>query len=329
MDKVLIIKGGGLGDIIQSYGAYMDIFEHHQTKIDVLTSRAFEGFFKIMPFVNNVYTAGSTRKKDIVFWHKVLPTTEYKYVYCLPDFGEPKKKISFNQWSKNLVLDYFVFRNAKLITLSKTISAREIKRKINHYSYTNWSQEILGKLDIKARSCSAPPIHNIVDHSLKSHARKSPYIFIAPYYSESTASNTGTRGWPYFKELMLRIKKDFPHLRLVVVPGPGEVGIANTLPAEQILEHDKVLSIPKLMKVIQDSIYSICLDSGPDKIASALGKKGRVICGKYSRNSQKLGVNTKNFKAMHFSDRELKDVSVDEVYEVIRSDLMDLSKDQN
>ena len=323
MVKVLILKQGGLGDIIQSLGAYMDISEHHETEVDVLTTQPHKNFFKHLPFVNNVFTMDSDRKKDMIFLYKTLPTHQYDYVYCLPDFaGLKTRRDGVNQLVRQFVLNYLVFSKAKYITLNTTIEKQEILASVDLYTHKEWNEIILKKHNIKIKHCTNRPLERFVDKTFTGHNNITPYIFIAPYFSNSTTNHVGYRGWPHFKTLMLMIKRDFPSLNLVVVPGrPAEKECANLYPATQIFDQNAILAVPQLMKVIQDATYCICLDSAPDKIASELGQRGVVICGKHSRTPRALGLDTDCFQAIHYKDRELNDVTVDEVYSVIKKDL--------
>lgn len=64
----------------------------------------------------------------------------------------------------------------------------------------------------------------------------------------------------------------------------------------------------------------ISLDTGAAHVACHLGKPGRVIGGK-TMQPKPLGLESDVFKIIHFTKKDLKDVTADEFYAFIKSNL--------
>ncbi|MEE2769658.1 MAG: glycosyltransferase family 9 protein [Pseudomonadota bacterium] len=312
--KILAIKFAQFGDIVQSLGAFQDISNHYNVKIDILTSKPYRAIFENLPFVDKIYVS-DRRKKDLIKLHTVLPTKSYNYVFDLPG----SRIETYNTWLRNKLYEFYIFRKSKFITLLNTIPKKEIKKHIKSYSHLDWNAMILKRMGIEIKQTYHSPITYAQDNSFNPPAIQKPYIFIAPFCSKPKSADY--KRWPNFKALMELLQKDFPSLNLVTVPGPGELELADQLPATKILDKNgKATSIPQLIKIINQACYVISLDTGAAHVAYHLGKPGRVIGGK-GMEPQALGLTNDDFKIIHFSKKDLKDVTADEFYAFIKSDL--------
>ena len=54
--KILIIKFGGLGDIVLSLDAIFSIIKHHKTSVSLLTEKPFDTFFERSNWFDNIFT---------------------------------------------------------------------------------------------------------------------------------------------------------------------------------------------------------------------------------------------------------------------------------
>ena len=84
-EKILIIKFGGLGDIVLSFDAIFAIFKHHRRKLILLTEKPFDDFLyrskwfeKIITIERNLFYF-----KDISNFKKLISEFEFDYVYDL------------------------------------------------------------------------------------------------------------------------------------------------------------------------------------------------------------------------------------------------------
>ena len=122
--------------------------------------------------------------------------------------------------------------------------------------------------------------------------------------------------WPYYPELIQKIKSNFPEWDIVVAPGPGEIEEANKLNITVILDGDKPTNFSQLAKIIKRSELVIANDTGPAHIAAHIGAKGIVLFGNHT-SPKKTSIETNSFKAIVSED--LKNLSVDTVFKEVES----------
>ena len=117
--------------------------------------------------------------------------------------------------------------------------------------------------------------------------------------------------WPYFKELILKIKQDYKNkYPVLLAPGPNEIEEANKLNAKIVLENDEPINIKTLISLIDNAKFIITNDTGPAHIASHLDKQGIALFGSHT-TPKKVSIENYNFKAI--SVENLKDLGVDTV----------------
>ena len=118
--------------------------------------------------------------------------------------------------------------------------------------------------------------------------------------------------WPYYDQLIKLIKQNYPNLKIVIAPGPGEIEKAKELDAVSILSEDKAISISELAGLIKKSKFVVANDTGPAHIAAHLNVKGLSLFGSHT-TAHKVSIERENFKAIQVSD--LKNLSAEKVFE--------------
>ena len=79
--------------------------------------------------------------------------------------------------------------------------------------------------------------------------------------------------WPFFKELISRLKQDYKNrYPVLLAPGPDEIDEANKLNAKVVLENNESINIKTLISLISNAKFIIANDTGPAHIASHLDK---------------------------------------------------------
>ena len=123
--------------------------------------------------------------------------------------------------------------------------------------------------------------------------------------------------WPYFKELILKIKQDYKNkYPVLLAPGPNEIEEANKLNAKIVLENDEPINIKTLISLIDNAKFIITNDTGPAHIASHLDKQGIALFGSHT-TPKKVSIENYNFKAI--SVENLKDLGVDTVLKKMKA----------
>ena len=118
--------------------------------------------------------------------------------------------------------------------------------------------------------------------------------------------------WPYYDQLIKLIKQNYPNLKIVIAPGPGEIKKAKELDAVSILSEDKAISISELAGLIKRSKFVVANDTGPAHMAAHLNVKGLSLFGSHT-TAHKVSIERENFKAIQVSD--LKNLSAEKVFE--------------
>ena len=153
-----------------------------------------------------------------------------------------------------------------------------------------------------------------ISRLLKQHTN-SEYILLFPFCSIKHQN----KKWPYFKELINRLKKDFKNkYPILLAPGPTEVEEAIKLNAKVVLDNSRSITIKTLVSLISHAKFIIANDTGPAHIASHLDKKGMVLFGSHT-TAKKVSIENFNFKAL--TVKNLKDLDTETVLSEIRSRL--------
>ena len=85
-----------------------------------------------------------------------------------------------------------------------------------------------------------------------------------------------------------------------------------------MLDNNNPVNIKTLISLINNAKFIVANDTGPAHIASHLDKRGIVLFGSHTTAS-KVSIESYNFKAINV--KELKNLSVDRVFEEIKSKL--------
>ena len=150
---------------------------------------------------------------------------------------------------------------------------------------------------------------------LKKQYANNEYILLFPFCSKKLPQ----KKWPYFKELILRLKKEFKNkYPILLAPGPDEIDEAIKLNGKVVLDNNEAVNIKTLVSLISNAKFIVTNDTGPAHIASHLDKKGIVLFGSHT-TAKKVSIENYNFKAL--SVKQLKELSVDTVLNEIKSKL--------
>ncbi len=113
--KILIIKFGGLGDVILSLGAIFSIVNHHKTKTFLLTEKPFDSFFLRSGWFENIITIKRSLLyfMDIVQIKKKIDNLDFDFVYDLQTSKRSSSYLKLFQTPKTITNG--IGRYAKII----------------------------------------------------------------------------------------------------------------------------------------------------------------------------------------------------------------------
>ncbi len=309
MSNVLIIKHGSLGDLIQANGAIKDIKKFYENrKVFLLTSKPYAIFMSECPFVDGVIIDKRLPRWNIFYLNnlkKILAKYDFTKVFDLQNSSRSKfyRRFIINHasWSSTETILEPGEKKADF-DQEPVLDRMEIQLKKSGIE-TNFTKNI----DLTWAICD-------ISRTIKQYAN-GEYILLFPFCSEKHQN----KKWPYFKELIDRVKKDYKNkYSILIAPGPNEIQEAMSLNGKVVLNNNESVDIKTLVSLIFKAKFVISNDTGPAHIASHLDKNGLALFGSHT-SAKKVSIENYNFKAL--SVKNLKDLKVETVLEEIKSNL--------
>ncbi|MDC0530438.1 lipopolysaccharide heptosyltransferase family protein [Pelagibacteraceae bacterium] len=309
MSNILIIKHGSLGDLIQANGAIKDIKTFFKNrKVFLLTSQPYAIFMSECPYIDGVIIDKRLPRWNLFYLNnlkKKLMRYNFSKVFDLQNSNR-------TQFYKKFILKSIEWSSSKNI-----LKPEETKSNIDH-------QPVLDRMELQLKKSGIDTkfTKNInldwalidISRLIKRYAN-SEYILIFPFCSKKHQN----KKWPYFKDLIFRLKKDFKNkYPILLAPDNNEIEEATKLNGKIILNNYKSVNIKTLITLIYNAKFIISNDTGPAHIASHLDKNGIVLFGSHT-SAKKVSIENFNFKAL--SVKNLVDLNVDTVLNEIKSRL--------
>jgi len=306
MAKILIIKLGSLGDIVQISGAIRDISENHKDdEIHIMTTKPYFDLFKKNPHISNVILDKRLSRLNLIYLFslmKLIKKYSFSKVYDLQNSSRSAfyKRILFPNASKEIW-------SSTETTLPEGTTKKDFDK-----------DSVLSRIEHQLKSSGINTIHTLkpdfswssTDISqIKSYHQLDKYIVIFPFCSPHLTS----KKWPYYNDLINLINKKYENnYKIVIAPGPNEIREATNINALCILDNGKALDISQLATLIKDSSFVVANDTGPAHITAHLGSKGIALFGSHT-SPFKVSIERENFKAIQA--HELSKLSAEKVFE--------------
>lgn len=257
--KLLVIKHGAFGDLIQSDGVLRDIRQHYAcSEITLLTSPQFSGLMRRCPHIDRV-------------------------------IGDPRAP--WWQWFKQVQL----IRQLKLEQFDQVIDLQNSDRSRLYQRWvfpdTPWTGrlngpepesglkgqvELLKQAGIPVQQGFYPDVSWMagkVSHLLAEHHVQLPYVALIPGCSAAHPE----KRWPYYPQLAYAL---IAHgFEVVNIIGPDEIDLAEDLPGYTPAMEHGLLNWFELAGLLQQACFVIGNDTGPSHLASCLGKPGLALFG--------------------------------------------------
>jgi ADP-heptose:LPS heptosyltransferase len=306
MAKILIIKLGSLGDIVQISGAINDISENHKDdEIHIMTTKPYFGLFKKNPHISNVILDKRLSRLNLIYLFslmKLIKKYNFSKVYDLQNSSRSAfyKRILFPNAGKEIW-------SSTETTLPEGTTKEDFDK-----------DSVLSRFDHQLKSSGINTNHTLspdfswstTDISqIKNYHQLDKYIVIFPFCSPHLTS----KKWPYYNDLINLINEKYDNnYKIVIAPGPNEIKEATNINALCILDNGKALDISQLAALIKDSSFVVANDTGPAHIAAHLGSKGIALFGSHT-SPFKVSIERENFKAIQTP--ELSKLSAEKVFE--------------
>ncbi len=309
MSNILIIKHGSLGDLIQANGAIKDIKKfYHNRKVFLLTAQTYAIFMSECPYVDGVII-----DKRLPRWN-LFYLNNLKNVLAKYDF---KKVFDLQNSSRTKFYRRFLIKNVDWSSSETSLEPGQTKKDFDKDPVLDRMEIQLKKSGIETEYIKNLDLNWATEDISKLIKRytNGEYILIFPFCSKKHPQ----KKWPYFKELILEIKKFYKNkYQVLVAPGPNEIVEAYELNAKVILDDNEPVKIKTLISLIRNAKFIISNDTGPAHIASHLDKNGLALFGSHT-SARKVSIENFNFKAITVSD--LNNLLVEQVFEELQSKL--------
>lgn len=297
MARILIIKHGAFGDVIQCDGALRDIRAHHpQDEITVLTTPPYRRIFARSPHVNHVLTdpRAPRWRLDLMYGlRKTLRQQKFDMVYDLQNSGRTRQYYRWflkgTPWSgtaKGCSHPHRAPNPRALPALPRLASQlRDAGLKVTH--------------------TEKPDVSWMAD-DMSAHLEKAGvrggYIVLVPGCSASHPE----KRWPYYDDLARRLMA--AGHTVLTVPGPDELTEAETFPGIVIKTPQGYANWFELAGVLKGASFVIGNDTGPSHIASHLGVPGLALFGPGIAPIQ-TSLPRENFPALQVPDLKALDLN--------------------
>ena len=309
MSNILIIKHGSLGDLVQANGAIKDIKTFYKNrKVFLLTAQQYAIFMSECPYIDGVIIDKRFPRWNL-FYLNNLKKNLAKYNFT--------KVFDLQNSSRTKFYKRFILRNIDWSSSESILEPGQTKKDFDQHP-------VLDRMDLQLKKSGIETqfVKNIdlswasFDISrLTRQYTNSEYILIFPFCSKKHKH----KRWPFFKELILKLKQDLKNkYSILIAPGPNEIAEASKLSGKVVLDNNNPVNIKTLISLINNAKFIVANDTGPAHIASHLDKRGIVLFGSHT-TANKVSIENYNFKAI--SVKELKNLSVDRVFEEIKSKL--------
>jgi ADP-heptose:LPS heptosyltransferase len=260
--KILLIKHGAFGDLIQSDGILRDIRAcFSEAEIVLLTNPAFKSLMERCPHIDRIICdprAPLWRLPSQFELIRTLQREKFGRVVDLQNSDRTRlyRKLLFSKtpWTGRL---------------SGPEPASGLRGLVDLLKHANIpvAHSLQPDVSWMAEDCSG---------LLSRAGVRLPFVALIP---GSSAKHPQKR-WPYYAELAQSlIETGYDVVNLI---GPEEANLAHIMPGHNLADQHGLLSWFELAGILQQACFVIGNDTGPSHVASCLGRPGLALFGQYS-----------------------------------------------
>ncbi|MDR3497655.1 MAG: glycosyltransferase family 9 protein [Parvibaculum sp.] len=286
MRRILIIKHGAFGDVIQSEGALHDIRENHPgDDIAVLTTPAYRRIFERCPWVDRVLVdPRDPRWRLDRMWKlgKRLKAEKFDMVY---DLQNSARTATYFRW---------FFQNTNWSGTAPGVSHPHRAKNPKKIRTLDRLAGQLKDAGLTIRHTRKPDVSWLADDVtpiLDEAGVREPYIVLIP----GCSARHPEKRWPYYAELAQRLIDEGQ--QVVMAPGPDEVELAKTIPGIRLQRKSGFFTWSELAGILKRAAFVVGNDTGPTHLASHLGTQGLALFGPYAPAAL-TGIERENFTAI-------------------------------
>ena len=301
-DRILVIRHGALGDLVQSMGPFQAIRTHHPgARITLLTSPAFAVFMQECPWFDGIWQDRRPEWHQVPEWLRLrrrLAEGSFDRVYDLQTSSR-----------SSLYIHAFGRRRPEWSGTAAGASHRHV----------NPDRDLMHTLDRQAEQLRIAGIANVpatdlswVKADISRFGLRQPYALVVP---GGSAHRRGKR-WPadYYLALCQRLLA--ASLQPVLIGGADEVHLTRVLAeqcpgARDLADQTSIEELATLARVAKLALGN---DTGPMHVAAASGCPALVL---FSDHSDPALCTPRGAKVSVLHEPELAALTVDRVWEAV------------
>lgn len=275
--RLLVIKHGAFGDLIQADGALRDIRAAHQeSEIVLLTTPPYRKLMERCPHVDRLLIdrrAPLWRLGENLRLARKLRREGFGFVFDLQKSGRTER---YRRWVLGGLPWCGRQPGAKPRSMIEGFAPQ------------------LAAAGLSPRHSQSPDVSWMADdvsELLLEHGVTGRYIVLVPGCSARHAN----RRWPYYAQLAARLIE--AGYVVVTAPGPDELELARSIPGTCLLGPNGYLNWFELAGVLRGAEFVIGNDTGPSHLAACLGRPGLALFGPHS-SVERTGIRRGSFDAI-------------------------------
>ena len=286
MRRILIIKHGAFGDVIQSEGAIRDIRANHPNdNITVLTTPPYRRIFERCPWINHVLVdprAPRWRLDKMYALGKMLKAQKFDMVY---DLQNSSRTASYFRWFfKGTNWSGSAKGASHPVRLKNPKKVKSLDRMASQLKDAALTIRYSRKPDVSWMA-------DDVDALLADAGVTKPFILLIP----GSSSRHPQKRWPYYAELAKRLIDE--GFQIVTAPGPDEMDLADQIPGITLKGPRGFINWFELAGVMKKAVFVVGNDTGPSHLAAHIGTPGLALFGSHT-TAERTGIERENFTAI-------------------------------
>lgn len=281
MEKILVIRHGAFGDLVQIDGVLRDIRAHHPgAEITLLVAPAFRKLLSRCPHIDRmVFDARAPYWHLRTFWRlfRELRGAGFTQVYDLQKSDRTG-----------------VYRRFILPGVAWSGSKPAVPERSSLSGYVGQLQAA-GVPVVHAAEPDVSWMAEDVEAVLAKAGVRRPYVALIP----GCSAKHPQKRWPHYAELasgLLAAGYD-----VVTAPGPDELELSRSIPGHVLLHESGWLNWFELAGVLKSAAFVVGNDTGPSHVASCLGVPGLALFGGHT-SAERTGIRRARFDAIEAGD---------------------------
>lgn len=300
-DRLLIIKLGALGDIVQAEGAIHDIrCAWPASEITLLTTPPYRKLLERCPWVDRVLVdprASRFRIDRMLGLRKVLRRLRADMVYDLQQVGRTDFYYRF------MLKDTPWLGGAK--GCSHHCRRPEDRCAADHFKIS------LQQAGLATRYCLESDVSWMAEDMtelLYEYELAGDFVALIP----GCSAKHPEKRWTGYRDLAGRLVAS--GIRVVTIPGPDELELCRQIPGDMLLKNGRWLDYFQLAGVLKKARFIVGNDTGPTHIGAHLRKQGLALFGSHSKPLH-TGIQHSLFEWIEHPDIEA--ISLEKVLEAV------------